>query len=86
MLAPSPVLCCSCVGGAVEGKLLEVADFGAVLKPASKWDRDVRGVGAPLSWRSEGLVGSNERCLTFIPFARLEAKPEPGMPSPLLEG
>jgi hypothetical protein len=29
-------LCCSWVGGAVEGNVLDVADLGAVLKPASK--------------------------------------------------
>jgi hypothetical protein len=46
----------------------------------------VRGVGAPLSWRSAGCFGSNERRLIFVPFALLEAKPEPGIPNPLLEG
>jgi hypothetical protein len=66
--------------------VLEVADFGAVLKPASKCDREVRGVGAPLSWGSDGLVGSNERRLRAGAFARLEAKPELGIPNPLLDG
>lgn len=63
-------------------KVEAVAVLGAVLRPASKWDRLVRGVGAPLSLVSvDALMASNERGLIFWP-PRREARPEPGMPIP----
>lgn len=57
-----------------------MADFGAVLKPASRWDRLVLGVGAPLSCSFEPTAeGSNESRLMCEPFP-LEANPDVGTP------
>lgn len=64
------------VGEGRFGKLAAVADLGAVRRPASRWDRLVRGVGTP-SPRSVGdFRTSNESGLMFWP-PRRDARPEP---------
>lgn len=67
----------------------KVGDFGAVLKPASKWERLVRGVGLELrlaGWASSIVEifegGATLRRLILLPFPR-EANPDPGTPRPL---
>ena len=64
-------------------KVAAVAVLGAVRRPASRWDRLVRGVGAPLSI-SCVLAVSNERGLMLFP-PRREARPEEGMARPCIE-
>ena len=60
------------------GKLPAIAVFGAVLKPASRCDRLVRGVGSPVSLLGMDLEASNDSGL--IPWPpRREARPE-GIP------
>lgn len=59
-------------------KLAADADLGAVRRPASRWDRLVLGVGAPLSISVGDLAVSNDSGLMFWP-PRREARAE-GMP------
>jgi hypothetical protein len=53
------------VGEGRFGKLVAVADLGAVRRPASKCDRLVRGVGTPLSRSVGDLRVSKESGLMF---------------------
>lgn len=62
-----------------------VADLGAVRRPASKWERLVRGVGAPPSLLAlPCLIVSKESGLIFW-LPRREASPPAGIGSPLAE-
>lgn len=63
-------------------KWVPVDVFGAVRRPASRWDRLVRGVGTPLSI-SVVFIESKERGLMFCP-PRRDARPD-GMARPWAE-